>query len=216
MRIIAFADIHGAYGQLEQMLRRESHADLVVLAGDLTTNGTADEAETALQRIQAVIHSVLSVAGNMDPLPVDERFAALGISLDGAGRAVGEVGFFGVSGGPLSPLRTPFEIPEEEIARKAELGWNAVRGLRWKVFVPHAPPKDTRLDRTFFGRHVGSSAVREFVEARQPDLLICGHIHESRGIDRLGKTEMVNVGPARKGCYAVIDIDSDVKIRLFP
>lgn len=40
----------------------------------------------------------------------------------------------------------------------------------------------------------GSTAVRELIERYQPKLSVHGHIHESRGISRLGSTVAVNPG----------------------
>jgi len=111
-------------------------------------------------------------------------------------------------------MKTPYEISEEEIAQRAEAGWADVRFARRTVFVPHAPPHASRLDRILLGKHVGSTSVRRFVEAFQPDVLVCGHIHESRGTDSLGRTQMVNCGAASHGHYAVIDLAEDITIRL--
>lgn len=75
------------------------------------------------------------------------------------------------------------------------------------VFNFHCPPHDTPLDEapalnddmtlTAAGRelkHVGSTAVREAIEAHEPALAVHGHIHESRGTTRLGKTLALNPG----------------------
>ena len=63
----------------------------------------------------------------------------------------------------------------------------------------HAPPFATNLDVLHSGEHVGSIAVRRFIEKRQPLLTLHGHIHESPQIsgsikDRIGKTVCVNPG----------------------
>lgn len=214
MRILAFSDIHGAIERVLPIVEMERDVDVVVVAGDLTTRGSDREAEKALTALKAVGPTVVAVAGNMDPPRLEETFLRLGVSVNGTGTCVGDTGFFGVSASPVSPLQTPYEITEAEILRRAEQGWTQVSGARWKVFVPHAPPKETSLDMIRGGRHVGSSAVREFVERRSPDLLICGHIHESRGTGRLGQTLMVNCGQAGNGSHAVITIDKTVSIEL--
>jgi Icc-related predicted phosphoesterase len=41
---------------------------------------------------------------------------------------------------------------------------------------------------------VGSTAVRTFIERVQPMLSLHGHIHESRGLARLGRTVAINPG----------------------
>lgn len=46
------------------------------------------------------------------------------------------------------------------------------------IHVLHSPPRDTACDRIASG-HVGSRAIRAYVEARRPKLVLSGHIHES-------------------------------------
>lgn len=214
MRILAFTDIHGAFDKVEETLSKESAFDLILIGGDLTTHGTPRQAEEAIGQFLRFSKPLLAVAGNMDPPAMDATFVNLGISLNGKGATVGGVGFFGVSGSPFTPMNTPYEMSEEEIAKRAEAGWQEVQAARWKVFVPHAPPRDTRLDKIFLGKHVGSSAVRAFVGKFQPDLLVCGHIHEARGIDTLGRTRMVNCGSAGRGFYASIEIGHEITTEL--
>ena len=99
-----------------------------------------------------------------------------------------------------------------EIMARAEAGWKGVAAARWKIFVPHASPKDTAIDLTHSGKHVGSSAVRDFIRLRKPDATICGHIHEARGIDRIDGLPVVNCGPAGKGYYVVMTIDKIIEL----
>jgi Icc-related predicted phosphoesterase len=73
------------------------------------------------------------------------------------------------------------------------------------IFLFHSPPHKTLLDRAALdGKvvdhvsvdvHVGSIAIRRFVESRQPLVTLHGHVHESPRLtgawrDRIGKTEM--------------------------
>jgi len=209
MRIGAFTDIHGAFDVVEQILRHEDTFDVVVLGGDLTTNGTEFEVEEGIHRVQDLACSVRVVGGNMDPARLEKTFDRLGVSINGKGIVLQNVGFFGVSAAPFSPLHTPHEISEDNIARLAEQGFASVLSARWKVFVPHAPPYGTSLDRIFSGRHVGSTAIRQFVERRQPDIVVCGHIHEARGTASLNSAKMINCGAAHDGFYATITICDD-------
>jgi Icc-related predicted phosphoesterase len=69
------------------------------------------------------------------------------------------------------------------------------------VFLFHAPPHETRLDRADtdgklaeyvpLDTNVGSIAIRRLIEARQPHLTLHGHIHES---PRLTGSWMDNIG----------------------
>jgi len=214
MRILAFSDLHGSFGAVEKVLRHEEAFDAVVIGGDLTTHGISAEASEAVKRFQLFGRPVVAVAGNMDPPQLDHAFAGLGVSINARGVVIGEAGFFGVSASPFTPFHTPYEISEDEIRKRAEAGWAEVGDARWKIFVPHAPPANTALDRTFFGKHVGSTAVREFIEKQMPDVVVCGHIHEARGVDSIGKTIMVNCGQAGKGYYAVVTLADQITVEM--
>jgi Icc-related predicted phosphoesterase len=67
------------------------------------------------------------------------------------------------------------------------------------LFVLHSPPRETRCDRIGAGAHVGSRAIRRFLERHQPPLALSGHIHESPRVsgsyrDSIGRTAVVNPG----------------------
>jgi len=174
MRILAFSDIHAHYEIVESALLCESPFDAIVIAGDLTTHGTSSEAEEAIMKLRRFRKPLLMVAGNMDMPSFEPLYARLGVNINARGILVDDVGFFGVAGTPFTPMHTPYELSEDEILRRAEEGWNQARSAPRSVFVPHAPPRSTKLDRIHLGGHVGSVAVREFVERNQPDVLICG------------------------------------------
>ncbi len=214
MNILACSDIHGSYEKLDSILTRERHYDIILLAGDLTTNGSPQEVEQALQLFRRHGKPLITVAGNMDPRSLEKTFEAHSAYIHGKGFVLDEVGFFGVSASPFTPMRTPYEIEEKEIETLAEQGWKEVASARWKIFVPHAPPLNTSVDRILMGKHVGSKAVRTFIELHAPHLVVCGHIHEARGMDMIGSTTIVNCGPLGKGYYTVITVDDAVHVEL--
>ena len=76
-----------------------------------------------------------------------------------------------------------------------------------RLMICHTPPFDCALDRLVNGTPVGSRSVRTFIERHRPDVAVVGHIHEGRGIDRVGDTTVVNPGALRDGGYVVIDYD---------
>ncbi len=211
MKILAFTDIHGSYKKVGETLSRVS-SDVIVLGGDLTVGGTPAEVERVIVEWKKFGRPLLAVAGNMDSQEIDETLQAEGVSINGRGVTIGDVGFFGVSASPFSPLHTPYEISEEELAKRIDSGYRAVKGARVKVFVPHVPPHDTKVDKVFMGLHAGSKSVRQFIDREQPDVVICGHIHEARGQDRIGKSKIVNCGPAGKGYFAVVEIGASIEI----
>ncbi len=205
MKIVALTDIHGAYKKAEEIIRK-AQADVVIIGGDLTTVGSVREAEEAVARFQSFTGSVLCIAGNMDLPAHDDLFVRLGVSINGRGVIIDGVGFFGVSAGPHSPLHTPYEISEEEISLRLAAGHAQVERCGVKILVPHAPPYGTKVDIVHAGFHVGSTAVREFIENEEPDVVVCGHIHEARGKDAIDKTVIVNCGAASQGHFANLEI----------
>ncbi len=214
MKIVYVVDVHENFAAVAKAVNVAGVPDLLIVGGDITTAGTADEVAGAVEGWRPLATRLLAVAGNMDSPAIDVRLTSLGVALDGRGVVMGDVGFFGVSAGPKSPLHTPYEITEERIAGRIEAGFADVKNCRVKIFCPHAPPKDTACDRIHSGLHVGSMAMRAFVEREQPDLVLCGHIHESRGEDRIGRTRVVNPGPVSEGHYAVVEIGEKLTVKL--
>ncbi len=81
------------------------------------------------------------------------------------------------------------------------------------VYVVHTPPWGTALDLMHGRTHIGSRALREFLQRHQPPLSLHGHVHESPQLtgridDRLGRTLCVNPGASRQRLRAVI-VDTD-------
>ncbi len=83
------------------------------------------------------------------------------------------------------------------------------------ILVTHVPLYKTRLDlitakdahEKARGKHYGSKLFRRIVEKYQPILHLCGHIEESKGVQKIRKTTSVNSGSVHHGEFAVIDID---------
>ncbi len=64
----------------------------------------------------------------------------------------------------------------------------------------HSPPQG-HVDVSGAGQHLGSAAILEAIEAKQPPLAVCGHIHESWGQEsQVGPTRIVNLGPRGTWC----------------
>jgi uncharacterized protein len=213
--LIAYVvDVHDRFQAVVEALAEIGPVDVLVIGGDITTFGTPDDAERAIALWRPRAPQLLAVAGNCDSPAIDERLVELGVSIDGRGAMFEGVGFFGVSAAPYSPLDTPHEVPDEELGRRAEAGLAEVAAARVRIFCPHAPPYGTACDRLRSGEHVGSPALRAVIERAQPELALCGHIHEARGMDEIGSTRIVNPGPVAAGHYALVAVGDGVTVTL--
>jgi len=213
MRLLGITDLHGNHGALERILAHAGPADAVLLGGDLTHFGSPVDAEKAIALARAAGPAVFAVAGNCDSAPIDQRLVQLDASLHGRGVVLGPLGLHGLSAIPPWGAGM-YHFTEEELAAALEAGFAQVTDARHRGVLAHVPPRGLSLDQVFLGRHVGSRALRTFIDQREPSLVVCGHIHESRGVERVGRTTVVNCGYAAKGEYALIDVDEQVTVTL--
>lgn len=202
MRILMAADFH-ASRDAAKMVRDHivtHRPDVFVAGGDLTNFGPVAFVRELLGGLAV---PVLAVPGNCDPRDVVPVLDDLGVNLHGKQVSLMGRTFVGVGGSNPTPFGTPFELTEDEILA-------AVRPLMvaGSVLVSHPPPKG-HVDAIHSGAHVGSSSIRAIVEEFQPPLVLCGHIHEARGVARHGRTTIVNPGPAFEGRSAIIDLEGD-------
>ncbi|MDD5418151.1 MAG: metallophosphoesterase family protein [Candidatus Nanoarchaeia archaeon] len=59
------------------------------------------------------------------------------------------------------------------------------------------------------GEQIGNKHILEAIKKYQPNFHICGHMHESRGQEKIGKTTVINPGDAKMNRYAVLEINKD-------
>lgn len=218
MIVVGLTDIHGDVDAVNRMATILQLADLVVLAGDLTLFGRRHAAAEILGAVAKHCPFVLAVHGNCDYPEVDDYLAEKGVSLHGRSQIIHGATFFGVGGSLPCLGHTPNELDESELKRFLAQGADGIDAGLPSVLVSHQPPIDTKLDLANGGAHVGSSSVRACVEAVQPLVCFTGHIHEARGIDSLGRTQLVNPGPAGDGHYAYAVLDGaleELEIRSF-
>ncbi len=147
--------------------------------------------------------------GNDDIWEIDDVIESSPCVSFGEGRSLEIDGFHLVSMGWTNP--TPWdtfrEAPEAELTAKIDAAVSKVPDLERAIFNFHAPPYGTGLDEapaldenlrpTHGGvvmKAVGSTAVRDAILKYQPMLSVHGHIHESRGIKKMGRTLAINPG----------------------
>ena len=212
MRILSLSDIHGNLKFVSSVCNRLQDVELVLLTGDLTHFGGREEASKIVDAVRSCNSSVLAVSGNCDRPDVEKYLREENLSIHGVGVIKENMVFIGLGGSLPAPGRTPNELSEDEIARLLKGAMNRLRKTEEEsesslplILVAHQPPKDTVADRIHTGNHVGSSAVRSFIERWAPLVCFTGHIHEGRGTDTIGSTLIVNPGPARHSYFAFVD-----------
>ena len=206
MRIIAFGDVHMELGDLQKIPAIDS-ADLVLITGDFSNYGGRPEVKSILDQVLSVNKNLLALHGNMDKKEAGDYLDELDISLHGQGRIINGIGIFGVGGSNVTPFNTPSEYSEEELAAFIVAGYEQVKEAKHLVLVSHTPPFNTKTDLIGAGVHVGSTAVRSFIEDKQPAFCLTGHIHEARADDKIGRTLIVNPGMIKDGWWIEVNID---------
>jgi Icc-related predicted phosphoesterase len=192
VRLLAFSDLHRDLGQAGELVERSAQADVVVGAGDFASihNGL----EETIYALAAIECPAVLVPGNNET-EAELRSASEGWSsatvLHGEGTEIDGVAFFGLGAGvPVTPWDWSFDLTEEEATGMlSPLAQDA-------VLISHSPPLG-HCDRNSSGKSLGSRAVLEAAERKQPKLVLCGHIHESWGAEsEIGPARVLNVGPA--------------------
>lgn len=104
-----------------------------------------------------------------------------------------------------TPWDTPRELPEDELEARLEGLCKQVKNYDRAIFNFHVPPHGysldlcPKLDENLVMAaeekiHAGSIGAKRMVEKYQPLLGLFGHIHESRGAQKAGRTLMINPG----------------------
>ncbi len=201
INILSFGDIHEDTQNFQRLETELRNSDIIIISGDLTNYHGKSHAKSVIDEIKKFNNNVFAQPGNLDQSEVNDYLSAEKINLHGKGFIYKEIGIFGVGGSNITPFNTPTEFSEDDISQLLYKGYEDVKKCKIKIMVPHAPPKDTTVDLVPSGMHVGSQSVRDFIEKNNPDICICGHIHEGRGEDRIGKTKIVNAGMFKDGGY---------------
>ncbi|MCS7099035.1 MAG: metallophosphoesterase [Sulfolobales archaeon] len=201
--VLLLSDVHGRVSVLKNLVKSGSY-DLALVAGDVS-NYAGGAYREVLEVLSQNLPLSIVVPGNVDPpdiaklnlknvLVIHKQIVeASGLYVAGVGGGIG-FSFWKI------PYLTDVQIGEfirgiEEALRS--------RSAALHVLLTHTPPEGSGLDRVYSGEYVGSRKIREFIETYEPVLHLCGHIHEGRGIVRIGRTVAVNPGPSMAGYYGV-------------
>jgi uncharacterized protein len=190
--------------------------------------------ELADERLEGTGIECYVCPGNDDQLDIDEVIDSASSVQLAEGKVLDLQGFQLASTGWSNP--TPWdtyrEEDEEHLAERIkQLVDQGTAPPDRTIYAFHNPPYSSRLDDApqltadmrlkDAGRAtvpVGSTAVRTAIEADQPILSLHGHIHESKGAIRIGRTLCINPGSSYEQGQllgAVVDLDGGKKVKRF-
>ena len=193
MKILALSDVHGDKHLIKEMAEKAAQhkVDLVLLAGDFAAADGSVEGLVGPFKAKGIEVGV--VPGNHEGLAevgfMVERYGVK--NLHGYILKKGDVGIFGCGYGNIGL----HQLNESDVFQTLKKAHDSLGKIKKRIMLTHTQPENSILG---LGLFPGSEGVRKAVEELKPDLHLCGHIHESDGIeDVIGKTRIVNVG--RKG-----------------
>lgn len=223
---------HGYYpyradpGELEALGTDEFEA----LFAKLMQARLTDWLALADERLRPTGVPIYLMLGNDDPVSLRPLLDAAPWATHAEGRVVmlddhHEMMSWGYSN--ITPWHSHREQTEEQLAETLQRMAHSLQDPSRAVVNVHVPPFGTQLDDApvldadlrvvqVMGQvkfaPVGSTAVRDFLFAAQPLLGLHGHIHESAGIRRLGRTIAINPGSdyatgALHGALVTLDDD---------
>jgi uncharacterized protein len=168
--------------------------------------------ELAEERLAGTGIGCIIAPGNDDPFFIDDVLGSSTSVINPDQRVVELPGGFqmiSVGYSNRTPWDSPRELDEDDLAALIDREAAKLPDPGRAIFNLHVPPKDTPIDQAVALDQefrpvmrggspvitgVGSSAVRQAITRFQPMLSLHGHIHESRGEARIGKSLALNPG----------------------
>jgi uncharacterized protein len=236
IRVAAAGDVHADVSRLADLeaafTNLRGNADLVLLAGDLTTHGRPEEAKVVAEASQLAELPVFSVLGNHDwhSDRADEVSAVMeeaGVKVldrawttcDVRGESVGIVGTKGFVGGfpgshlpdfgePL--LRQVYAETGKEVAA-IEDGLTATGGCDFQIVLLHYSPTLMTLEgeRPEIAAFLGCDRLAHPIADHCPDLVLHGHAHAGRFDGTIGSVPVFNVALPMKREFWVFELSAD-------
>jgi Icc-related predicted phosphoesterase len=236
IRVAAAGDVHADASRRADLeaafTNLRGNADLVLLAGDLTTHGRPEEAQVVAQASQLAELPVFSVLGNHDwhSNRADEVNAVMeeaGVQMldrawttcDVGGESVGIVGTKGFVGGFPGSHLPDFGEPllrevYAETGREADAideGLRATEECDFQIVLLHYSPTLMTLEgeRPEITAFLGCDRLAHPIADHCPDLVLHGHAHAGRFDGTIGSVPVFNVALPMKREFWVFELSAD-------
>lgn len=194
MKILAISDIHGDRHHVKEMAEKafQENVNLVLLAGDFIADDGSMEGLIGPFKAKGIDVGV--IPGNHEGM-ADIGFAVEQYdakNLHGYVLKKGDVGIFGCGYGNIGI----HQMNEEDIFKTLKKAHDSLKDVKKKIMLTHIHPENSILS---LGMFQGSAGIKKAIDELKPDFHLCGHMHESEGIEEvIGKTRVINVGKSGK------------------
>ncbi len=189
MKILVFTDHHGSPSDMEAVKVKAKEADIIICLGDFTI--FENEIEYIMNQINELPKKVLLLHGNHEDESIvrglSEHFKNIEYIHKGCFEIENYV-FIGYGGDGFSIRDRVFEGMTKQFKKTME--------GKISLLLLHGPPHGLTIDIVAPYGHVGNKSFRDFIKQTQPNMVLCGHLHEHfHKRDKIGNTPIINPGP---------------------
>jgi Icc-related predicted phosphoesterase len=199
-----------SFNEVEELKANQKKLDILFLR--LIQERIEEWVRLAEENVRPLGIKCILMPGNDDHFEIDKILNASDYVINPEGKVIQvdeshEMISTGFSN--ITPWKVTRDISEEELSKRIEKMASQVNNMKDCIFNFHCPPYDSKidtapeLDATLKPKiesgglrmiPVGSKAVRTAIEEHQPLLGLHGHIHESPGTFKIGRTLCLNPG----------------------
>ena len=222
-KILAISDVHGEENENLYTYLNNNDINLVLVLGDITNFGPLDFVGTFLDKVADCGVDVIAIPGNCDPKGICNAINEVSFCLHNNIIAYDDAILFGYGGSNETPFNTPGEIQDNkiygdvfELLANYDYVYNK-EAPKVRILVTHAPPYNTEADKMENGEHVGSQGILKSIHEFEPEINVCGHIHEAKSLSKIGiTTDVANPGMLKDNGAVLIELKggSDYEISL--
>ncbi|MFH1209856.1 MAG: metallophosphoesterase [archaeon] len=92
--------------------------------------------------------------------------------------------------------------------------FSKVKDFNNSIFLIHDPPRGyldivKNKKSPLNNKHIGDEYYLRYIKKYQPLITICGHMHEYQNKIKIGKTTLINPGPAFEGKFAILETSNN-------
>ncbi len=225
MRILVVSDLHYTLRQLDWVASVAAEYEVVVFAGDLLDISSAVDPDAQIAVILEYLArvaektTVIACSGNHDLNAVNDLDERAPVWLEGARASGVFVDWMRIETDDLLVTVCAYwdgPRTRERVGRQLEEDAALVGDRMW-IWAYHAPPEASPTSWTG-SRHYGDEDLSQWIEMHHPDVVLCGHVHQSPfvdgggWIDHLGATAVFNAGRQLGPVPTHIELDTDLRV----